>query len=462
MNLDFLRRTPKLDSTNKRIFRAAVVVGLLAIVAKTMGSVKELVVARSFGRSDTLDAFLIAYLVPAFVVSLTSGALASALIPVLVERRHREGTPGVQRLLSSLVLLITAALVVVAVLLALLAPFYLRWVGHAFSAAKLHLTRQLLYALLPFVLFSGVSLFVSSALNAHEVFGLPALAPLITPLATIGSIVLLAPRWGGFALAAGVVVGSLLEAGLLLAVLHRHGVRLGLEWKQFDPDVGRVLSQYAPMLGGALLMGGTSVVDQAMAAMLPGGSVAALSYANKIVGAILAIGGTALNTGAFPYFSKMVAGNDWPGLRHTLKRYSMLVVLVTVPLTLLLIAFSRPLVRLLFQRGAFTSADTELVGWVQVCYALQIPFFLWSLLFVRFLSSVRRNDLLMYLAAINLTVDIVLNLLLMRIWGVAGIALSTSIMSALSFVLLAIGSVRLLSPARTASLAVARTQEAAR
>ena len=251
----------------------------------------------------------------------------------------------------------------------------------------------------------------------------------------------------------------LLEGSLLLAVLQRHGIQLELTWKRFDPDVGRVLSQYAPMFAGALLMGGTGVVDQSMAAMLPGGSVAALSYANKIVGAVLAIGGTALNTGAFPYFSKMVAGNDWPGLRHTLKRYSMLVVLATVPLTVLLAVLSKSLVRVLFQRSAFTSADTELVSWVQVCYAAQIPFHIWSLLFVRFLCSIRRNDLLMYLAAVNLTLDIVLNLVLMRIWGVAGIAMSTSIVTATSFVLVAIASVRLLARQGSSALATAQVQQ---
>jgi putative peptidoglycan lipid II flippase len=462
MKLDFLRRTPKRDSTNKKIFRVAVLVGVLAIVVKTLASVKELVVARSFGRSDTLDAFLIAYLVPSFVVSLSSGALASALIPVLVERRQKEGTAGVQRLLSSMALLITATLIAVAALLAVLAPYYLPWIGHGFSAAKLHLTREVLYALLPFVLFSGMALFVSSTLNALEVFGFPALVPLMTPLVTIAFIVFAAARWGAFSLAAGVVMGSLLEGSLLLVVLRRHGIQLEPTWKDLDPDVGRVLSQYAPMFAGALLMGGTSVVDQSMAAMLPGGSVAALSYANKIVGAVLAIGGTALSTGAFPYFSKMVAGNDWPGLRHTLKRYSVLVVLATVPFTLLLVFFSKGLVRVLFQHGAFSSADTELVSWVQICYAAQIPFHIWSLLFVRFLCSIRRNDLLMYLAAVNLALDVVLNLVLMRIWGVAGIAMSTSIVTATSFALLAIGSLRLLSPARTASFAAPPAQETAR
>jgi putative peptidoglycan lipid II flippase len=111
----------------------------------------------------------------------------------------------------------------------------------------------------------------------------------------------------------------------------------------------------------------------------------------------------------------------------------------------LFILISRPLVRVFFQRGAFTSLDTDIVSRVQIYYCLQIPFYALSMLFVRFLSSVRRNDLLMFGAAINLVVNIAMNLVLMRIWGVAGIALSTSIVSCCSLCFLSICSIRLLS-----------------
>jgi putative peptidoglycan lipid II flippase len=176
-----------------------------------------------------------------------------------------------------------------------------------------------------------------------------------------------------------------------------------------------------------------------------------LGYANKLIAGITSIGAMALSTATLPYFSRMVAARDFAGCRHTLKRYSLLVVSTTVPFTLLLIAFSRPIVKLLFQRGAFTAVDTDLVSWVQVCYAIQIPFYIWSMLFVRFISSIRRNDILMYVSAVNLVLDVVLNLVLMRVWHVAGIALSTSIFYIVSFLMLSVWSLRYLSQAMSSS-----------
>ena len=436
------------DSTNKRILRAALTVGLLSLLARGGIALRELVIAKSFGRGDAIDAFLIAFALPTFVVNLLMGALASSLIPVLIQTRKTQGAAAGQKLLSSMMFLSVITLSAVALLLGLLAPYYLPYLGSSFSAAKLQLTRDVLLMLLPWVIFSGCGLFVSAALNAGEKFAVPSLAPLITPLATIVFIVLTAPRWGVVSLVAGTVSGSILEAAVLIRALKSKEAQWTLRWGGMDANVRGVLLQCAPMLAGAFLMGSTSLVDQSMAAMLAGGSVAALSYGSKIVGAISTTGANALSTAALPYFSKMISANDWNGCRHTLKRYSLLAASVTLPLTLLLMVFSRPLVRLVFQRGAFTAADTELVTWIQICYAIQIPFYVLSLLFVRFLSSARRNDLLMYASAINLFVDIVLNLFFMRFWGVAGIALSTSIVFLISFAFVSICSIRILSRKR--------------
>jgi putative peptidoglycan lipid II flippase len=443
------------ESTNAKIFRAALIVGLFSVLVAIGATLKELVVARYFGRSDSIDAFLVAYLLPSFIVSVVAGSLASALIPVFVEIRHREGIEAAQELFSSVLVLDTLALLLIAALLGLLAPLYLRYLGSGFSAAKLGLTRDLLLLLLPFIFFNGISSCVSSVLNAGEKFAVPSIIPIVTPIALIVFLELTAKSWGAFALAAGTVAGSAIEAGLLALALKTRGIRLAIKWSGLTAPVRSVLRQYTPMLAGSFLLGSTLVVDKSMAAMLSNGSVAALTYANKVINAVFAIAATGLSTATFPYFSRMVTLKDWNGCRHTLKRYSILIVATTVPLTIGLMILSKPLVRVLFQRGAFTSADTDLVSWVQICYLIQVPFYMLSILFVRFLSSVRRNDVLMYGAVISLVLDVILNLFLMRRWGVAGIALSTSCVYAISCFYVILNSYRVMPKEHTPSLRIA-------
>ena len=190
---------------------------------------------------------------------------------------------------------------------------------------------------------------------------------------------------------------------------------------------------------------GTYLVDQSMATMLGPGSVASLNYGNRVVTFTLGLAATALGTAVIPYASGIVARGEWRELRRTLKRYLWIIFSLTVPLVVLLVATSGTLAQLLFQRGAFTTEDTQLVARIQSFYALQIPFYLAGIMVVRLISAMRANHILLWAAAINLTVNVVLNYLFMRWLGVAGIALSTAVVYLVSFIYCQIMLGRLLS-----------------
>jgi putative peptidoglycan lipid II flippase len=239
--------------------------------------------------------------------------------------------------------------------------------------------------------------------------------------------------WGVFSLASGLVCGQLLEMLVVGIALRRQGISLLPKWYGFDTHLSEVAGQYAPMIAAAFLMCSTALVDQSMAAMLPSGSVASLNYGNRIISLPISITSTALSTAVIPYFSKMVAREDWTTLRHTLKQYLGLIFAFTIPLTGLIILFSEPIVQILLQRGSFTANDTHLVAQIQACYAFQIPFYIASILVVRLISAMRNNQILMWGSGSNLIVNIGLNYLFMQWLGVPGIALSTSGVLCFSF-----------------------------
>jgi putative peptidoglycan lipid II flippase len=431
-------------TTNWKIFRAIVVVGACSVVAKLAATAKELAVADWFGRGDALDAFLIALLLPTTIVSLVAGSFNAALIPTYVQVRDKQGRMAAQQLFSSVQVVSLVLLIVVSILMAVGAPYYLPLLGSGFSAAKLLLTRHLLYLLLPFLISNGTLMVWAALLNAGEKFALPALIPVVTPLVVIMAILILGRVWGIFAVAVGTVAGCVLELTLLGWAVHAQGISLTLRWYGFSPELRLVIRQYGPMIAAALLMGTSPIIDQSMAAMLKGGSVAALSYGNKIVTTIVVLCAAALSSAILPYLSQMVAKKDWSGCRRTLKVYSFLVLSVTLPISIGLIVCSRPLVRMLYQRGAFTEGDTVVVSGVQIFFAILIPFYTWAVLFVRLLSSLNRNDLLAYGAVMNACLNVLFNFILMRRFGVAGIALSTSLVYLISCMFLGFWALKLL------------------
>jgi putative peptidoglycan lipid II flippase len=200
--------------------------------------------------------------------------------------------------------------------------------------------------------------------------------------------------------------------------------------------------------GAGVLSSGAGLLDQSMAAWLPPGSVAALAYGGRIVGAVVALISTSISTVLMPFYSEAVARADWRACRESMQRVSRYLFAATIPLTLLLIATSHLLVRTLYQHGAFSAADSAVVARVQAMYALQLPFYGVAPVYLRFLVAIRRNDLIIVSAAINLTLDFFLNLLCMR-WGPAGLALSTSLFYVVSFFFLRYWALRLLSERET-------------
>jgi putative peptidoglycan lipid II flippase len=189
---------------------------------------------------------------------------------------------------------------------------------------------------------------------------------------------------------------------------------------------------------------GGLMVDQGMAASLPSGSVSTLVYANRFVSVILNLLAGAIATAVTPYFSQMVAKQDWAGCRHTLNTYVRIMALVSVPVAVAMVLGSHLLVRLTFQHGAFGPQDTAAVAPVQAMYAIQLPFYIVSRVFYRYLVAIRRTSLILYCGIINLILDVILNLLFMRWYGVAGIALATSVWTVSTFVFLCFWTYRLL------------------
>ena len=412
-------------STGRKVFGAALTVGVLSSGSAIVSMVKAMVVAAFFGVGDALDAFFIAFLPISFVITVIVEAFTSALIPTYIRVRDQQGVSAAQDLFDQSMIVVVASLSMVAALLALSSPYLLPFLCLGFDAEKLALTQKLFYFLLPTVVIKGFATVWSGILNAGERFGLAALSPIAIPASLIITLFVWGSDYGVYALVVGTIGGFLLELPLLGWGLKRCGTALLPCWHGINPALRQVVAQYFPLVAAAALMGGTTFVDAAMAAALDPGSVTALNYGNKVVAMMAGLGALALGTAVFPFFSQLIGVGDWTTIRHLLKKYSLLVLLVTIPITLLLIIVSEPLASLLFQRGEFGETDTQLVGQIQAVYGLQIPFYVVGILFVRLISAGKVNHILMVGSFLNLLLNVVLNYIFMQYWGVVGIALAT-------------------------------------
>jgi putative peptidoglycan lipid II flippase len=444
-------RSLKAPSVNRGILRAAASVGAVGILVKFAATFKEIAVARVYGRSDAMDAFLAAALIPSLLVNLISESMNQALVPTLVKVREREGNAQAQQLLSSSMLSMCVLLIAASAAMALSARGFFPLIASHFPPAKLELSIRLFYALLPIVLITGIATNCTAVLNTLDRFALPALAPMAVSASIILGALLLGGRYGIWAMVYSTLAGSLIHAAVVAWMMNEHGYTFRLRWYGMTEATRTVSRQYGPVLLSGLVASSGLLVDQSMAAMLPSGSVSALVYAGRFVSVVLTLLAGAVSTAIVPHFSRMIAHRDWPTCRQTLRTWVRLTALVSVPIALLLIVGAHSLVRVAYQHGAFSGRDTAVVARVLAMYAIQIPFFATSRVFYRFLVAMLRTDLVFYCGLINLGLDIVLNLILMRWFGVAGIALATSLWTISTFFLLWYWSGKVLSSAEQAS-----------
>lgn len=405
----------------RRISAGAIQVGVLTLVIKVLALAKEMALAQRFGASAEFDSYVLALAVVFFIVNLLMGNFAVAYIPVYLELPSESARKGL------------AGRVLTSWLVGGLALAVMLWVGADFLPALFPrmdptsraLLPTLLRGLAPLVAITAGGALLSASLQAREHFTVPALAPGLTTLLVI-STALLYPGARVTHIVGATVVGAMAEGVLLGARLRAVGA--APIWTPLQHEVQgarRVWSQLLPVISGGLIMNSTTLVDAGVAAWLQKGTVSQIAFAGKLPSVAITLVATALSTAALPALSRQVAAKDWIGLREVLRKGPLLLLAVTVPLTAILVGLSEPLVRLFFERGAFTSANTRFVSDIQTIYLLQIPFYSVGILFMGAIAAMGQNRILLVGTLISAGLNLGLDLALVPVLGPRGIAMST-------------------------------------
>ena len=416
-----------------RLFRAVALVTIVATACKVAASLKEIAVAARFGSGDEVDAFLIAITLPAMFINVVSAAMPLSFIPQYVHTRTRNGEVDAHALYSNVLLTSTSIALVGCILCGLWGRVILGIMAKGFAAQKLETALQCFYVMLPLPVLTSVTMLWCGVLNARDRFLATAAYPIITTVATV--VAVLGPQSmvrGGVFLARAATMGAILEAIFIGTCLKRSGFDLRPRWSGMHvltPVVGR---EFAFLSACGVGMGGVAVINQSLAGRLEPGSVAAFSYGTKVTSLFASVGTAVIASIVLPQFSRLAANESWARLKRVASVYIVGTAAMLIPVTVALIAASRPLVHLLFERGRFTAVETQLVTSIQSCYFLQIPFVLPGLIGARLLMSLGASRKLLMIATLDLAVTAAISRPLALHFGVAGLALSTSIMYALA------------------------------
>ncbi|WP_310599449.1 murein biosynthesis integral membrane protein MurJ [Desulfobulbus sp.] len=353
-------------STGK-IARSAGAVSIAVMCSRVLGLIREQIFAGLFGAGFAIDAFVVAFRIPNLLRDLfAEGALSAAFVTVFTEYNTNRGAEATWRLAGNVMVffsLLISAFTLAAIywaepLVGLLAPNF------ALIPGKTELTVQLTRIMMPFLLCVSLAAVVMGILNTKGRFFVPAMS---STFFNIGSIVgglslaWLFPRFGQPAIAGmawGTLIGGILQLLMQLPTLFKVGFRFRFACNPLDPGLRRILLLMLPATIGLSATQINIFVNTNFAASCVEGSVSWLNYAFRLVQLPIGVFGVALSIAVMPILAKQAAQKDLPSLKQTFTSSLVLVFALAVPATAGLMLLARPIIRLIFEHGAFTGADT--------------------------------------------------------------------------------------------------------
>lgn len=405
------------------------VVALLTMVGKIVAFAKDAVVAARLGTSDDLDAYMLVFGFFAFLATVLAGGLPESFVPAYAELRERRGTARADRLGLQCAAWHFSVLLLCGVVLCLAATAVIAITSRGFAPQKQVLSVQMMRGLLPFLLCFGLAQHLGAWLRAGKQFLLAASAPMLIPAGIVIALLLAGDQVNGWTLVEGTVYGSIAHVAVLTAALARRLPRSRRWWRcalaHWEPGLRTVLKNALPFLVGGVAFGSAAVIDQTMAAWLTAGSVAVLSYSDKVCAIVLAVTAGPASDVLFPHFAELVARRDWNGLRKRLFASAGIIISAALPMTLFLCLLAPWVISTLFERGAFGPQDTQRVAEVLRFAAFQIPFYILGTVAARVAVALQASRFMLTIAFSALVLNAALNWLLMPHLGAAGIALST-------------------------------------
>jgi putative peptidoglycan lipid II flippase len=415
-----------------RIARSTAFFSIATAASRVAGLAREVVAAGYYGISGPMSAFTIAFQVPNLIRALfADAALQPAFVPVFTELIGKKHYKEAFRLASTLLLLVTMVLGVITALFVLLAPVIMPVFAPGFEGEVLDLTVTLSQVLFPILVLLGVSGIIVGILSSYDRFGAFAISPLFWNLSIILVLVVLEPLFSGrdriYAYAIAILVGTLVQLLIPAWDLRNTPYRFSFSFDWRHPGVRRVLLLMLPVTISLGLINFNLLINSFFGSLVSDQAPAAIDKAFRIYQLPQGVFSVAIATVLFPTLARFANAGEIENLRATMANGMRQILFVLIPAAAAILALSDPMIRLIYQRGEFDSAETAVVATALFWFAFSLPTNGLYLLQTRTFFSLQRPWQATALATIDLVISALAALALYEPFGVGGIVAGTGI-----------------------------------
>lgn len=404
------------------------IIGLTAAVGAVFGFFLQILVAYYFGASATTDAFIMAQSTSELLGKIfMGGSVTAVFIPLFVYRLTRNKTKDAWSLGLNIVNTMACAYFVLIIGIWLFADVLIYRMAPGFSEETHILTVSLLKTLLPSFLFLFLVEFATSMLHSFKEFALPASLRIVQPIVSIVSILLLVRSMGIYALAIGVVVGSIVQLSILIFGLVKNGMHYRFFIHLKDPVLKDLIRFVYPFIFSTTVTVWAGIVYRILASSLEEGSFSAIKYAEKITQLMTIIFLNSVTIVIYPLLSEKAELQDTIGIRETIGSSIRLIVFITLPLILAVALLRDDIIPFLFQRGSFSAQDAVYTSIALLYLVLGLTTTGISSILGHAVLAFQKTKGAVVITIASQVVAIVLFVLLTPRMGLAGLALASSL-----------------------------------
>ena len=350
-----------MSGAKKGLLKPTIQITGLSFVNIVLTFVSQLVVAYYFGATWERDAYFAAVVIPTYLSTLFVSSIGAIFLPVYVDVKTRKGDIAANHFRNNVLgctLLLSA---IVSVLVILFSTGIISHTAPGFSLKEASLAAELLSILSLTIVFQVLTNIASSVLQVQHRFVLPSLAPLIAVSISLLTVLLFTGKLGIRSLAYGTLLGSVISTACLLVPLHRIGsIKIILDLK--NKEISRMMKACIPLFIAGIFYRSTSIFERSIASTLEEGSISFLGYGNQIMLILATLTSSGIAATVYPKLSRAWSEKNLPLLREMYIQCIRVILLLTIPLSIVFICWGIPIFTILFERGAFTQDATFAVS----------------------------------------------------------------------------------------------------
>ena len=411
-----------------KIAKASFILIVASIIGHILSLSKEVLITKYFGITKSMDALYSAITIPTIIGVLIISPLYVIFIPIFIKYRL-ENKHEADKFASVVINYILIISLISSIFTFSFASQIIRFVFGGLSPETSLLAIKILKLFSLSLLFTGLIAAATSVLNSFQHFAGPAFSQMFITVNIILLVVFFSRKWDVFTIVWGTILGLTMQALLLSFLTVKKGFKYHFNFKSKHPAIKEMLNFTAILVIIGVLSQCNLLISRIIASFLPSGSIAALSYADKLLQVPMIIFSGSITTAIYPFFALQVAENEIKELKDTFASSIKMSGVIFIPLAVIMIIFAEPVIRILFERGAFNSQATSITSKILICFSFQLLFNYALPIMTGLLFALQRFVDIIKVTVINIISVVLMSLLFIKLINppVAGIALSVSI-----------------------------------